>query len=73
MSMFQSGARKTSRPFTAKFGGTCASCQDDIEAGDEVMFDDDELIHADCTEVPVRHTAMKVCQKCFLVHAGDCF
>jgi hypothetical protein len=35
------------------------------------MFSDDELVHAECTEVPKR-TAQKVCDRCWTVHAGEC-
>jgi hypothetical protein len=73
VSLFESGARKTSRTFTAKYVGTCATCSDGFDVGDEVVFDDDELIHVECIEVPTGQTSMKVCQKCFLAHAGDCF
>lgn len=73
MSLFESGARKTSRTFTAKFNGECASCDSVIYAGDEVMFDDNKLVHAECDELPEPPKAQPPCGKCFLVHAGDCF
>lgn len=34
--------------FEARFYGRCADCGDDIEPGDDVRYEDDELIHDDC-------------------------
>lgn len=38
-----------SRVFEARYPGTCGECGDDIDPGDEVCYEDDELIHADCS------------------------
>ncbi len=37
-----------SRPFIAAFHGTCAACGEPIDPGDEVLYEDDDLIHEDC-------------------------
>jgi hypothetical protein len=35
--------------FTAMYDGHCPECGDDIEAGDEVVFNDShEVVHTDC-------------------------
>lgn len=72
--MFASGG--TSRSFTARFPGICENCGDGFEKGDDVMYDGDDLVHADpddCVQLASTRSSDKVCGKCFLVHAGDCF
>lgn len=39
-----------SRPFVARYDGWCAaSCGDPILEGDEVIYEDDELVHVECS------------------------
>lgn len=53
------------RTFTARYPGRCLECDDDIEAGQEVMYDSaDRVIHVEC-EPDVRPTA-KICPTCNL-------
>lgn len=63
------------RTFEAKYPGYCSECGGEFDAGDEVCYDStDSLVHAvpeDCDPAPAR--SEKPCEKCFLVHAGDCF
>lgn len=42
--------------FEARYWGTCGSCGDEIEPGDEVTYDDGELVHDQCSaaRTPVR-------------------
>lgn len=56
--------------FPAKYPGQCAACDDRIKEGDQIMYDEDQLIHAQCQPVD---DAGKVCPECWLAHAGDCF
>ena len=74
MSLFQSGTGG-SRPFEAKFPGICEKCGDGFERGDLVMYEDDELAHADPDECIVLPAVPRnaPCPTCHLVHRGDCF
>lgn len=70
--------RKTFRVFEARFPGICETCGDGFEKGDSIMYDDDELVHAnpdDCvSSFPARSASdVPACARCFLVHAGECF
>lgn len=38
------------KTFTAKYEGHCYNCGDPIEPGDDVTYDDDEIVHAECAE-----------------------
>ena len=60
MSLFASGASKTSRSFTARFAGTCAGCDEEFEAGTEVMYEEDQIVHADPSAVNPSRTGTKV-------------
>ena len=57
--------------FTAKYKGTCANCDEAIEPGQEVDYDDDDaLVHVKC---PTTVTPLgSVCPRCFCYHNGDC-
>lgn len=37
-----------SRPFDAAYPGECAECGGYFDEGDEVMYEDDEVIHFEC-------------------------
>lgn len=59
-----------SRVFEAKYPGRCGECDRSISEGDDVTFEDDELIHAKCEGL---HSVPEtVCATCWLVHAGEC-
>ena len=63
-----------SRPFEARFGGRCAAdCGQPIREGDTVVYEDDELIHAECEgkQEPQR-PEKPACPSCWTVHAGEC-
>lgn len=61
-----------SRPFEARYGGRCAAdCGEPIREGDEVVYEDDELVHADCAGKP-EPPAKPACPSCWTVHAGEC-
>lgn len=45
----------------------CAECGKEIRSGEQVAWEDDEVIHLQCPEQP------KPCEECHLVHAGECF
>lgn len=64
-----------SRVFTAQYRGTCHECEDTISQGEDVRFDDDgKLVHWMCPDEPELSVgSAKPCQKCFLVHSGECF
>ena len=70
---FASGASKSSRTFTARFAGICAGCDEEFEAGSEVMYEEDQIVHADPSECIRIAQENAPCPECFLVHAGDCF
>lgn len=61
--------------FTAKYPGRCAACDERIDEGDRVKYDDDELVHTAC-EVPSlpneRDDLTQVCRNCYLIHQGEC-
>lgn len=66
-----------SRPFPARFSGSCHVCLGDIDPGQLVHYDDDGLVvHADAADcdldesTPPREQA--VCPSCWLAHAGEC-
>lgn len=55
-----------SRPFAANYASRCAWCDDLIAAGDQVVYIDDELVHAGrCPGGDTRDEA--ICPKCCLV------
>ncbi len=60
--------------FEARFPGRCEACDEPIEPGQPVVFDDDDvLVHDDCRGmVRVPERAPDPCGECFLVHAGEC-
>jgi len=72
-----------SRVFAANYRGLCASCDDTIYPGDDVCYEDNELIHAECRG-PVNldkptdgirrasTTPDSVCPVCSMIHVGEC-
>jgi hypothetical protein len=60
------------RPFEARYHGTCPACDEAIKPGQQVRFDDDALVHDDCTDaVPVERPVV-VCDRCWLVKPCEC-
>jgi hypothetical protein len=57
--------------FTAEYHGTCSLCDDPIVPGQAIRQQDDEWIHDVCGSRA--DTAPCVCEKCWLVHTGECF
>ena len=55
--------------FIAAYYGPCGY-GDRIEPGDQVTYEDGELVHVTCTEQTI--TTEKPCADCHLVHAGGC-
>ena len=42
-----------SKPFTARYDGYCEVCGENIDAGELVCYDaDDVIVHVDCWEPP---------------------
>ena len=69
--------RPSASSFPAKYPGTCDDCGGEFERGTEIRYSSSDLVHADpeeCSDtISLDSRPMKVCQKCFLVHAGECF
>jgi hypothetical protein len=63
-----------SRPFEARYGGRCAAdCGEPIREGDQVVYEDDELVHADCEgKHEQQRPERPACTSCWTVHAGEC-
>lgn len=65
--------------FEAKYRGICASCDETIFPGDEIEYEDDDVIHSHCggsvprdvTRRPFQ-TRDSVCPTCSLEHRGEC-
>ncbi|MEU9806243.1 hypothetical protein [Mycobacterium sp. NPDC050853] len=56
--------------FEAKYPGRCGSCDNKIHPGDDVHYEDDELVHDDCPgEVG---GPIEVCPDCWCIHRGEC-
>lgn len=62
--------------FTARYPGRCGGCDDGIEVGEVLTYDEDNVvIHADCAPNPERISKPpEVCPRCFLAKAenGSC-
>lgn len=63
-----------SRPFAARFLGSCPECGDDVDPGQLVRYDDDSrLVHDDCDAAEQESVRPEVvCPSCWTVHAGEC-
>lgn len=55
--------------FSARYAGRCGNCDNRIEPGDEVRYDDDELVHDQC---PGESGPGDVCIYCWCIHRGEC-
>ena len=61
--------------FIAKYKGVCAE-GDRIEPGQECDYTTDhQPVHVDCSvgSTPKVSRAARHCERCFLVHTGECF
>lgn len=54
----------------AAYHGVCAECGETITPGQRIETQDEQWRHADCNEMP--ETVGCVCERCWLVHAGEC-
>lgn len=68
--------RRAEQRFPAKYPGTCVNCDDPIEVGDTLRWDDEYAVHAACRSAEEQRIARQgaVCPKCFLEVAlnGEC-
>lgn len=55
---------------TAQYHGVCADCLDPILPGERIDGEDGEWRHARCGALPEK--VQCVCERCFLVHVGEC-
>jgi hypothetical protein len=55
----------------ATYHGTCPECLQPIVPGQQIETVDDEWLHVSCGSLA--RTAPCTCERCFLVHAGECF
>lgn len=61
--------------FMARYDGACGSedCTSGrIEAGDEVEYQDDELMHVGCAARARRGSLPPLCNACWIHHNGEC-
>ncbi len=58
--------------FAAKYPGRCPRCGEFIKPGDEVEFDDLDVVHADCDDVPTDFGPAPVCPRCFIIKPCEC-
>lgn len=61
--------------FEAKYHGRCSGCDERIEPGDQVEYDDEQLVHTQCDtqanpDAPQRNE--RRCPDCWTWHAGEC-
>ena len=56
--------------FTARYPGTCQSCGDQFEAGEQLRYDeDDQVVHRACSRP---HRPAETCTNCFLEKPCPC-
>lgn len=58
------------RIFRARYSGRCGNCDERIEPGDEVVYLDDVVVHADC-DPPTPERPVTICPTCHLTTC-DC-
>jgi hypothetical protein len=58
--------------FEAKYAGRCNACDDRIHEGERVMYDDDQIVHAQCDPTGLDDDPATACTQCWLIHAGEC-
>lgn len=65
--------RRAEQRFEAKYPGRCVNCDNDIEVGDTLRWDDDVAVHAACKSAEELRIARErpACPKCWLEVAID--
>jgi hypothetical protein len=58
------------RTFDARYRGHCNTCDEPIEVGDQLRYEDDEVVHGTCKET-VR-ALREVCSTCWLEKPCGC-
>jgi hypothetical protein len=58
--------------FEARHRGTCAACDEAIKPGQQVRFDEDQLVHDDCAAAAPVERPVVVCDRCWLVKPCGC-
>lgn len=58
------------RKFEARYPGRCPACEDAIEVGDDLAYDEDVVVHFVCVGRTATHQAAskkprEVCPRCF--------
>ena len=59
--------------FPARYPGHCTRCDERINIGEPITYDEDDVVHADCDahyEAAVRPVA--ICPTCHLTKPCDC-
>lgn len=66
--------RDASRTFPARYTGRCNTCDDLIYEGDQVLFVDEQLVHADCTANTTPERPTDLCPRCYIALPvnGEC-
>lgn len=67
--------RRAEQRFQAKYPGRCVACDDEIEVGDLLRWDDDVAVHAGCdAKNPMPELQRETCPKCWteIAVSGDC-
>lgn len=59
--------------FAAKYISRCSDCDKPILIGDQITDQDGWYVHTECASEAPKTEETKACQKCWLVHRGECF
>lgn len=57
--------------FTARYGGTCPSCENPIRPGDEVQYDEDDALHHVLCYT-INRPAPPICTQCWMQKPCGC-
>ena len=58
--------------FPARYRGHCPRCDESIATGEDVTYEGDDLVHADCDEHYERVLAVVICPACHLTKPCGC-
>ena len=58
--------------FRARYHGRCAECDEHIRPGDEVVYLEGDVVHADCDEHAEPERPVTICPTCHLTKPCDC-
>lgn len=58
--------------FEARYHGTCGSCDGPIKPGQQVRYDDNVLVHDNCTDAESNERPVVVCGQCWLTKPCGC-